>query len=144
MKYFSRIQNLLDKYEIPIIFAILLIGLVIRLAVIITIEEPIDRDALEYYTIAKNLNEHHRFSIDGENPTIRRSPGYPFFLAFFMKIVGTNPNHLYTVQALINILTIWIVYLALKQIGANATIRIIAILLFTFNPSFIYVNTFYA
>ena len=144
MKYFSRLSNILCKNEILIICGILLIGLVVRLAVIITIDEPIDRDTLEYYSIAKNLIEHHRFSIDGENPTVRRSPGYPFFLASFMKIVGTNPNHLYIIQALINILTIWLVYLSLKKMNINSTIRIVVILLFTFNTSFIYVNTFYA
>ena len=38
-------------------------------------------DEQEYYAIASNLVQHHRYSLDGVHPTAFRTPGYPWLLA---------------------------------------------------------------
>jgi len=99
---------------------------------------------LEYYSTAENILENHSFSIDGIQPTARRSPGYPLFLAFCMAIVGSNPNYLYFIQALVNILTIFFVYLSMRRFAIKPQIRLLILFLFIFSTTFIYVNVFYA
>ena len=139
-----EIKSFFNKYEHLIILGLLLFGLVLRIGLILNVDEPVDRDALEYYSIANNIVNQHSFSIDGENPTARRSPGYPVFLAISMIVVGQNPNHLYIIQAIINILTVLIVYLSLNKLTVNPLIRRIITILFLFSTTFVYVNVFYA
>lgn len=140
----SKYKTFLGRYELLVILVLLLIGFVIRVGLIVKVEEPIDRDALQYYSIAQNIVKNHSFSIDGITPTARRSPGYPLFLAFSMIIVGQNPISLYIIQAIINILTVWFVYLALKAFKINPLLRTLTAVLFIISTSFIYVNVFYA
>ena len=137
------LKNIL-KHQYFIIILILLFGLFVRFVLIINIEEPIDKDAEEYYKIATNIVDGKGFTIDGENPTLRRSPGYPFLLATIIYIFGNNPNFIYIFQAFINILTIFIIFLSLKQFNINPIINIITILLFTTSTSFVYTNLLYA
>lgn len=139
-----EIKSFYTKYEHLIIIGLLLFGLVLRIGLTLNVDEPIDRDALEYYSIAKNIVNQHSFSIDGENPTARRSPGYPVFIAISMKIVSQSPTNVYIVQAIINILTALLVYLSLKKLPVNPLIRIITTILFLFSTTFVFVNVFYA
>jgi len=111
---------------------------------IFTITEPIDRDAKEYFDIAQNLIAGNGFSIDGIEPTARRSPGYPFFLAILIAVCGAAPQALYVVQSLINLLTIYFVFLALKYADVKSHFRLLAILIFSLSTSCIYINVLYA
>jgi len=137
-------SNFLVKKERVIILLLLLLALIIRIGIIIKIEEPIDKDALEYYSIAKNVIEKHIFSIDGVSPTSRRSPGYPMFLALFITLFGSNPTYIYIVQAFVNILTIYLIYLSLKILKTKSAVCIIITALFVIDTSFVYVNVLYA
>jgi len=123
---------------------ILLFSLAIRLGLIFTITEPIDRDAREYYEIAQNLVAGNGFSIDGIEPTARRSPGYPIFLAGIITIFGSNPRILYISQALINLLTVYLVFLSLKYGNVKSLLRLLVIFLLSLSTSFIYINVLYA
>jgi len=140
----SRFKDYINRHEQIFIFLILLIGLVIRFFLIFTVAEPIDRDAKEYYDIAQNLVAGNGFSIDGIEPTARRSPGYPFFLAILIAVCGAAPQVLYVVQALINLLTIYFVFLALKYVDVKSHFRLLVILIFSLSTSFIYINVLYA
>ena len=137
-------KNFLVKKEFLIILLLLLLALIIRIGIVIKIEEPIDKDALEYYSIVKNVIEKHIFSIDGVSPTARRSPGYPIFLAGIITIFGSNPRILYISQAMINILTIFLIFLSLKYINVKSSLRLFIVLLFSLSTSFIYINVLYA
>ncbi|MDD5765811.1 MAG: glycosyltransferase family 39 protein [Candidatus Marinimicrobia bacterium] len=134
----------LKEHELWIIIIILLTGLFIRGGLIFSVTEPIDRDAKEYFDIAQNLVAGHGFSIDGLQPTARRAPGYPAALACIIAIFGSNPQMLYVFQALINVLTIFLVFLPLKYNNVKSPQRLFIILLFILSTSFIYINVLYA
>lgn len=134
----------IQTHERWILIIILLLSLSIRIGLIFTVTEPIDRDAKEYYDLALNLVAGNGFSIDGLQPTARRSPGYPFALAGIIAIFGSNPQTLYFFQALINVLTIFLVFLSLKANNIKSPLRLLTILLFSFSTSFIYINVLYA
>ena len=134
----------LKEHELWIIIIILLAGLFIRGGLIFTVTEPIDRDAKEYFDIAQNIVTGNGFSIDSVQPTARRSPGYPAALAAVMAVFGAEPKTLYVFQALVNVLTIFLVYLSLKYTNIKSPLRLFILLLFSFSASFIYVNVLYA
>jgi len=134
----------IKEHELWIIIISLLAGFIIRGGLIYSIAEPIDRDAKEYYDIAQNLVAGNGFSIDGFEPTARRAPGYPLFLAGLISVFGAAPRLLYISQAIINVLTIFLVFLALKYVEIKSHWRLFVILLFSFSTSFIFVNVLYA
>jgi hypothetical protein len=141
---FNRFKLFWSQHETSLLLGIFLIGLAVRLGLIFTVDEPIDRDAKEYYAIAQNLIAGNGFSINGIEPTARRSPGYPFFLAGLMAIFGSTPRLIYIAQALINLLTIFLIFQALQYLNIKKHLRLIICLLFCFSSSFIYVNVLYA
>jgi len=140
----EQIKVFFSHRESALLIIILLFSLLMRLGLIFTVTEPIDRDAKEYYDIAQNLVAGNGFSINGVDPTARRSPGYPAVLAGVIAIFGSAPQTLYIFQALINVLTIFLVYLSLKYVGVKSPLRLFVVLLFSFSTSFIYVNVLYA
>lgn len=140
----SRFKDFISRYETFILAGILVVSLALRLGLIFSVTEPIDRDAKEYYDIAQNLVAGKGFSIDGIQPTARRSPGFPVFLAGLITILGSAPQILYIFQALINVLTIFLVFLSLKYINVKNSLRLFIILLFSLSTSFIYINVLYA
>jgi len=137
-------ENRLINHEQLILIILLLFALVLRLGLIFTVTEPIDRDAKEYFDIAQNLIAGNGFSINDTEPTTRRSPGYPMFLAGLIAVFGPAPRMLYIFQALINVLTIFLVFLALKYNNVKSPLRLFIILLFSLSTSFIYINVLYA
>lgn len=143
----SRLSNYfsIKKNENITIYLTLLIGLVLRLLLIFYVTEPINKDAKQYYDIAKNISGGNGFSIDGVTPTLRRSPGYPFLLAGIIKVFGsTSTKYMYIFQAILNLISVYLVYLSLKKNSILPIIRIVATTLFCINTSFVYVNTLYA
>lgn len=133
-----------ERHEYFLLVALLALGLIIRLALIFTVTEPIDRDAKEYLDIAQNIVAGKGFSIDGIHPTARRAPGYPFFLAILIFIFGANPQMLYIFQAIVNIATILLTYFTLKKLNISPLIRLLIVILFTISTTFIYINVLYA
>ena len=136
--------DFIKKYEKTILISIILIGIAIRLGLIFTVQEPVNKDAEQYYKIAFNMLDGKGVSIDGINPTARRSPGYPFILATIMSIAGRNPDALYIFQSCVNIFTIILVYFSLKYFKVIFPVRIIITSLFTFSTSFVFINVLYA
>jgi len=140
----KRLIKIASEHETILLWGILSFSLVIRLGLILSVTEPIDRDAKEYIDIAQNLVAGNGFSIDGVEPTARRSPGYPFFLAILIAVFGAVPHVLYVAQAIINILTIYLVFLTLKYTEVKRHYRLLAILIFSISTSFVYINVLYA
>ncbi len=137
-------KSFCEQQEYFLLVALLALGLIVRLVLIFSVTEPIDRDAQEYYKIAQNLLAGKGFSINGSELTARRAPGYPVFLASLMEIFGTEPRILYLAQAIVNILTIFLVFLALKKTEVNLPTRLLITLVFSLSTSFIFVNVLYA
>ena len=138
---FLRWLKIYENWILPIL---LLFALTIRIGLISNFTEPIDRDAKEYFDIAQNIVTGNGFSINGVEPTARRSPGYPVALAGVMAVFGSASQTLYVFQALINILTIFLVYISIKHVNVKNPLRLFVTLLFSLSTSFIYVNVLYA
>jgi len=134
----------LEKHKTILFILILLFALTIRIGLIANVTEPIDRDAKEYFEIAQNIVTGNGFSINGIDPTTRRSPGYPAALACVMAVFGSDPQTLYIFQAMINVLTIFLIFLSLKYIEIKSPLQLFVVLLFSLNTSFIYINVLYA
>jgi 4-amino-4-deoxy-L-arabinose transferase-like glycosyltransferase len=70
-------------------------------------------DAQQYLTIAKNIVHHHAFSMSPEPPHVpdmRRTPGYPFFLAPFVTSFENPVFWIIAAQLLLSLMTCWILW----------------------------------
>ncbi len=70
-------------------------------------------DCHEYYRIARNLAEHGVFSRSEAppwKPDTWRTPGYPLFLAAWMRLVSDSPAALVLMQQLVAVLAIMVFY----------------------------------
>jgi len=113
---------------------------------------PFVRDATDYYMYAYNLYHHGIYSSDlkglkleGGTPTpdATRSPGYPFFLYFFMWLRQhqTIVWHVMFVQSIISGLTIVIVYFIFKKFLTKWW-ALLAVFLTAISPHMIAINSF--
>ena len=138
-----KISTFIKKYESIFILFILIIGLIFRFLLINNVEEPIDRDAKLYYEIAQDILEGNGLKMALVNDRVSVPPGYPIFIASVLKYTN-KVSAVYYVQAILNIFSIFLVWFCLKNINTNELIRLVSILLFTIDTSFIYVNILYA
>lgn len=139
----DSIIKFIRRREILVLTVILLFGFIIRAGLIFSVEEPINKDAKQYYEIAQNILSGNGFSIDGHNPTARRSAGYPIILAIFIAIFGKEPGMLYLIQAIFNIFSVFLIWASLKNFNVKLLIRIGVTIIYTFSTSFVYVNVLY-
>lgn len=101
------------------LFAITLLALALRWYYVSTalVIQPVRGDATQYYTYAWNLVNHGVFAHDlpgsaTVNPDNFRDPGYPFFLAIWMKALGVGDAWYAAVllcQSLLGALTVTLV-----------------------------------
>jgi len=97
-------------------------------------------DAREYHTIAANLVDHAAFS-QNPAPPLRpdtwRTPGYPFFLAGLMLIVGKSPAALLVAQQLLGVLSAALLFaIAARHISPRRAT--VVTLLFLLEPYHVY------
>ena len=80
-------------------FYLAMTGLVLRLAVAFSCDPLLRTDALEYHQYAQSLVKDHAYKIiyDSRQPSLKgrefysfRPPGYPFFIAIFLKFVKVS------------------------------------------------------
>jgi hypothetical protein len=94
-----------------------------------------DVDGIEYFRLAVNLVDGKGLSVSLDEPFLPaayRGPVYPAILAVFIKLFGTY-KYIFVFQAIINTLTIFIVYKIIRRLAPNAnpTITIFCLLLFS-------------
>ena len=71
-------------------------------------------DERVYYTFATNIVNNHHYSLDGENPTAYRLPGYPLILSLFM-LLGADVIHHRILNFISLGLCIYFLYKILEQ-----------------------------
>jgi 4-amino-4-deoxy-L-arabinose transferase-like glycosyltransferase len=118
-------------------------ALILRLVFVIAThtKTPLSGDAVGYNQIAVNLAGHCEYSIEKGNPTARRSPAYPFFLAIIYFFSGNSILLAKIMQSLVSALTCVLVYLTAKILFDEKT-SVIAALITSIYPFFIYYNAF--
>jgi len=93
-------------------------------------------DSREYFQIAANLAARGVFSQQTAppfEPDTWRTPGYPLFLAFFIRLCGESPAVLVNVQQLLSVLNVWLVF-RIAGWFMNERRAAVAALLFLFEP----------
>lgn len=100
------------------LLVVMLLAFGIRFAAILSIDEPqkvprslAEADSPTYYILAQNLISGigYRYAPDAE-PTAKRTPGYPIFLAIVFKFFGRNFNAVRIAQAILDALTAGLVF----------------------------------
>lgn len=125
------------KYLVSIFF----LALVIRLLIIgfFPFPESEFEDAAEYNNIAWNILQGHGYSmnkIEPYDPTARRGPTYPFFLAAIYLFFGQNYLAVCVIQAILNAFTCLIIYLLGRKAFDNKRIGLVAALGAALYPCF--------
>ena len=94
-------------------------------------------DAQGYHWLARNLLEHGLFSINTEPPLRAenvRAPLYPLWVAGWYSLGGPAPTVVVLSHALIDVLTVVLIY-RLGRLMAGAKVGMITALLYALNPS---------
>jgi hypothetical protein len=99
-------------------------------------------DEREYYTLAKNLAEGHGYTLDGENPSAYRTPGYPIFLSFFVKI-GATPVFLRYLNFIALAICLYIIRAILRRENAESGAALSSLLLVSYGVLFYTAGTLY-
>ncbi len=102
------------------LLAILVFAFVLRLALAFSIAPVLRSDALEYHEYGLHLAQEGRYYIINHGPQVAwhgmemfsyRPPGYPFFLAGIYSVLGDRPQAALVAQALLDTLTVLLVFL---------------------------------
>jgi hypothetical protein len=89
-------------------------------------------DELDYYTLAENLVTKRVYSLDGNQPTAYRPPGYPLFLSL-PYLMGARIVHLRIFNFLILGCSIYIIYRTLLDVSSPFS-AVVGIFLVVFYP----------
>lgn len=94
-----------------------------------------DIDGIEYFRLGVNLADGHGLSLSLAEPFLPaayRGPVYPAVLALIIKLFGSY-QYIFIFQAVLNTLTIFIVYKIVRRIApeANTTLTIFCLLIFS-------------
>ena len=99
--------------------------------------EPIPVSDFEGYRhLAEGFLE--RGQLGFPNPSAYRLPGYPIFLAVFMKIISNSTAWLSFANLMLSTLLIYLVYRLSLYLTSEKTLAIIAACFCAFNPTFVF------
>jgi len=100
-------------------------------------------DERQYFAIAKNLVNGLGYTMDGQNPTALRTPGYPLFLAFFIKL-GASVIFLRWLNFVALALCVYLVRSILRRFDAGPGAAISALYLIGYAVLFYTAGTLYS
>ncbi|KND49438.1 MAG: Conserved membrane protein [Parcubacteria bacterium C7867-003] len=92
-------------------------------------------DSFEYKVLADNIISDHFFTLDLKNPEYFRTPGYPFFIAFF-KLISGSYFFVTLIQILLTLLTGYLIYLLARGVTTERW-AVLSAVLFLLEPSVI-------
>ena len=122
----------------PVIF--LTAGLFIRLVYGIFFAPPLNvpsGDAVGYDILGYNLVQYHQLAYEKDKPTAHREPGYPLFLAMVYLIFGHSVIAVRIFQALLGVVSCYLIYLLTRDIFGRAAAGI-SLIIAVIYPAFIY------
>lgn len=102
----------------------------------------INEDSEQYWQLAKNLVEHNIFSLNSSPPFIQesfRTPGYPFFISIFYRIIPAA-WFIIIFQNIIALISISLIYKISKLLFNKRFIALLSALIYAVEPAVIYWN----
>ena len=93
-------------------------------------------DSFQYKESALTLINYGSFSHSMEEPQVPevlRTPGYPLFIAFIYKLLGTNNMVIIMAHILISLLSVFLIYKILLEIS-NRKLGILAAIIYSLEP----------
>lgn len=120
------------------LFAILVLGILLRLIFILLHQRPLISDEREYDSLAYSLASTASYSYDGI-PTAYRPVGYPALVGSLYYVLGHHPLAVKCFQAVLDVGTALLIFLILA--GYSYRIRVLAAGLWAFYvPAILYSN----
>ena len=125
-----------------LLLGVLLVSLAARFGAVAMIDRPqevprslAESDAPTYYVLADNLLDGtgYRYSAE-EDPTARRTPGYPLFLASVFKVAGRNFNAVRAVQCVLDTASVYLVFAVCVIIFGSFAAALLAALAYALYP----------
>lgn len=120
-------------------------GLVFRIAAIVVLQAWNQPNAMEHNTLAISMLQGHGFAFnawDYFGPSSVQSPPYPALLAALFWLFGVESTAAYVVamvfNALVGAATVALTYFLARELGANATVGLVAAGLFAIWPTQVY------
>jgi 4-amino-4-deoxy-L-arabinose transferase-like glycosyltransferase len=121
---------------------VLILAFVVRLAAIfVRLPHPLSGDELSYDSIALNLATGHGYSTGASaadyRPTAVRGPGYVLYLAGFYRVFGHRPLPPLVGQALLDVLTAWLVARLARRWFGDPRVPVLAAAFYALYPPFV-------
>ena len=137
-----RSSNLRRRGRILALALIALVGVSLQLGMIFKGPGGPNRlswdDPKHYYSIASSLSEGKPYSLPGDDKSLWRSPGYPFFLSLLMRGFGKRILTLKLLHVLLCPLFLLAIYGLGSELG-NRRIGLLAMLFAAVYPLFVYI-----
>jgi len=127
-----------------ILLALIVLALGIRIAVISMLGDVLEKDALQYYSIATNFISGHGYAMSPDFPTSTRPPVYPLFLALIYGMFGLDYHYALYAQAVLNALLVFPVFWFARRLSGTDATGFVAAGLFSVHTSFEMVSRLYA
>jgi 4-amino-4-deoxy-L-arabinose transferase-like glycosyltransferase len=100
-------KKFLHEHKTVLLVALLAMGFLLRLSLY---GPPITSDAAGYLDQATRLAEGEGFVTPEGRPASYRSPGYPFLLSLFLRVLDEHYYLIFAFQALLSVLTCLLIY----------------------------------
>lgn len=96
----------------------------------------------QYEDIAINLVERGEFSVEPGNPTSKREPSYPLFIASVYAVAGRQPGLIIASHCVLSLATAWMLWLLSRRIFSDG-IALSTLAVFVFYPQSVYYTAFF-
>jgi 4-amino-4-deoxy-L-arabinose transferase-like glycosyltransferase len=134
----SFLYQLDDRSRRVTLLGLLVTAFVLRLAValILPLDYRLQKDAVEYVSVADNLLSHGVFGSEEGVPYAKIPPGYPLFLAGIFALSGRSLLAVRAAQVVLGTITVWLTYLAGQRTFSHE-VGLVAALICALCPPFV-------
>jgi 4-amino-4-deoxy-L-arabinose transferase-like glycosyltransferase len=141
----SFLNRLDNRGKHVALISLLVIAFVLRLAVamILPLDYRLQKDAVEYVSVADNLLTTGVFGSEEGVPYAKIPPGYPLFLAAIFAISGRSLLAVRAAQVVLGVAIVWLVYLAGKHTFSSHVGLLSALIAALYPPFVVYVAPYW-